>query len=173
MFWIFSALALLQRVTIASLYLEIHELASGLILRLAHNKSRSIISVFNKDPEFGEVTGGESSMMSSLLHFASLNNEQVCANKGFLGGNRLRSCRRSQVLDQTFEAAELIQELCVFLLIAEVSQHFEETLLHEYLNVAEGLGPISFYGFFSWQFVEECYKSLGVEEMRLCRQSFL
>ena len=77
---IFFAPALLQWVAIASLNLEIHELASRLILRLAHNESCSIIRVFNENPEFSEVTRGQSSVVSSLLHFASLNHKQVCAN---------------------------------------------------------------------------------------------
>ena len=72
--------ALLQRVTVASLNLEIHELAACLILRLAHNECRFIVGVFNENPEFCEVTRSQCSVMRGLLHFASLNDEQVCAN---------------------------------------------------------------------------------------------
>ena len=80
MVWILFAPALLQRVTVASLNLKVHELAACLILRLAHNKCRSVVGVFNENPEFCEVTCSQCGVMRGLLHFASLNDEQVCAN---------------------------------------------------------------------------------------------
>ena len=74
------ALALLQWLTIVGLYLQIHELASRFILRLTHEESCLFVGVVNEDPEFSVVTCGERVVMRSHLDFASLNDEQVCAN---------------------------------------------------------------------------------------------